>query len=227
MHAPYEGAGTFGEVLQDGGASLTTVKLYETTDAPLSESGFDLILSMGGPQDADDLAGHSWLARETEMLARAVQGGCKVLGICLGAQILARALGAELRKAQGYEIGFHPIRRTEQGGDDPILAGLKDSETVMHWHQDTFELPDGAVLLASSDATAQQAYRVGRHAYGLQFHLEVTPEHLAEWLENPGVRQQLLDAGGSPERLLEESQEHDRRLRWLCNSVLSRLVNLM
>ncbi len=227
MHAPYEGPGSFGEVLRDSGASVTTVRLYETPDAPLVETEFDLIISLGGPQDADDVTTHPWLARETEMLARAARDGRKVLGICLGSQILARALGATVRRGSSPEIGFSPIQVSDRGNNDPILAGLKETETVMHWHQDTFDLPEGAVHLASSEFTPNQAFRLGRYAYGLQFHLEVTPELLAEWLENPAVRQQLVDNGGSPEQLLEQSKEHDKRLRWLCNSVLSRLVHLM
>jgi len=227
MHAPYEGPGSFGEVLRDSGASVTTVRLYETPDAPLVETEFDLIVSLGGPQNADDVATHSWLARETEMLARAAREGRKVLGICLGAQILARALGATLHLGTAREIGFSPIEVSEEGKGDPILAGLKEAETVMHWHQDTFDLPKGAVQLASSAITPNQAFRLGRHAYGLQFHLEVTPELLAEWLDNSAVRQQLLDSGGSPETLMEQSKQHEKRLRWLCNSVLSRLVHLM
>ncbi len=227
MHAPYEGPGSFGEVLRDSSASVTTVRLYETPDAPLVETEFDLIVSLGGPQDADDVTTHPWLARETERLARAARDGRKVLGICLGSQILARALGATVRRGSGPEIGFSPIQVSDRGNNDPILAGLKETETVMHWHQDTFDLPEGAVHLASSEFTPNQAFRLGRHAYGLQFHLEVTPELLAEWLENPAVRQQLVDTGGSPEQLLEQSKEHDKRLRWLCHSVLSRLVHLM
>jgi GMP synthase-like glutamine amidotransferase len=116
---------------------------------------------------------------------------------------------------------------SDQGQNDPILAGLKETETVMHWHQDTFDLPPGAVHLASSEITRNQAFRLGRHVYGLQFHMEVTPELLAEWLEDSAVQQQLVDSGGSPERLLEQSKEHDKRLRWLCHSVLNRLVHLM
>lgn len=227
MHAACEGAGSFGEVLRDNGASATTVALHDTPDVPLSEEGYDLLLSLGGPASAVETGGPPWLARETEMLARAVHGGCKVLGICLGSQILARALGAELRKAQGFEIGYRPVRLSAEGREDPVLAGLKETETVLHWHQDTFALPDGAVLLASSDTTVHQAYRVGRHAYGLQFHMEVTPDLLAEWLEQPAVRQQASQAGESLETLLELSREHDKRLSWLCNSVLTRLINLM
>ncbi len=162
MHAPYEGPGSFGEVLRDSGASVTTVRLYETRDAPLVETEFDLIVSLGGPQDADDVTTHPWLARETEMLARAARDGRKVLGICLGSQILARALGATVRRGSGPEIGFSPIQVSHRGNDDPILTGLKETETVMHWHQDTFDLPQGAVHLASSEVTRNQAFRLGR-----------------------------------------------------------------
>ncbi len=227
MHAPYEGPGSFGEVLRESAASVTTVRLYETPDAPLVETGFDLILSMGGPQNADDVTTHPWLAREAEMLGRAARSGRKVLGICLGSQILARGLGATVRHGGNLEIGFSPIHLNDQGQGDAILVGLKETETVMHWHQNTFDLPEGAVLLASSAVTPHQAFRLGRHAYGLQFHLEITPELLTEWLENPAVHQQLLDHGGTAEEMLEQAKLHEKRLRWLCSSVLHRLLHLM
>lgn len=229
MHAAHEGPGSFGEVLQDNGASVTTVKFHENPDAYPVEKDFDLLLSLGGPMDSGDVANHPWLARETEMLGRAARDGKKVLGICLGSQILARGLGASVRPGTAREIGYAPIQLTDEGRDDPILAGLKPTETVLHWHSDQFEIPTGAVRLASSDATENQGFRLGRHAYGLQFHLEVNRALLEEWLANPAVRQELESTPGAPsaDQLLAAAEEHEKRLRWLCTSVLSRLVNLI
>ncbi len=227
MHAPYEGAGSFGEVLRDNGATITTVRLYEEPDSPLSEQDHDLILSLGGLMDAGAEDGPSWLGRELEMLGRAARDGRKVLGVCLGAQLLARGLGAQMRPGTAAEIGFDPIELTEEGRDDPVLAGLKPTEPVLHWHGDTFDLPEKSVLLASSATTRNQAFRFGRYAYGLQFHLEMTRADLQEWFEQPAVLEELVAHGGNAEALLAQLEEHEKRLRWLCTSVLNRLLNLL
>jgi len=228
-HAPLEGAGNFGEVLDDAGATVRTVAFHETPAARPDLANAELILSMGGPMGANDDAIHPWIATELELLARAVRGGRKVLGICLGSQLLARALGGTVRRGPSAEIGYFPITLTPEGRDDPVLAGLKQTETVLHWHQDTFELPPSSALLASSERSPNQAFRVGRHAYGLQFHIEVDKGMLGGWLEDPASRSEVAGTPGAPtpEALLDLAAEHEKRLTWLCSSVLNRLVNLI
>ena len=229
MHASQEGPGSLGEVLRGAGASLRTVKFHEDPGADLKAGDADLILSLGGPMSAADLTTHPWLAREAEFLARAVREGRKVLAVCLGAQILARGLGAVVHPAPVAEIGFASITLTDEGRQDAILCGLKPIETVLHWHRETFELPPGGTRLASSALTANQGFRVGRHAYGLQFHMEVTRSLMEEWLQAGPVRQELAMSPGAPseQEILQDAEENEKRMRWLCHSVLNRLLNLL
>ena len=227
-HAPHEGTGFFGDVLSDHGSTVRTVALHEDPSALPDHTGADVILAMGGPISAVDDAGHPWIAREAEFLARAARSGRKVLAICLGAQILARGLGATLRRGEP-EIGYAPIELNEAGKGDPVLAGFRSPETVLHWHGETFDLPRDAVRLASSARTENQAFRLGRHAYGLQFHPEVGRALMEEWLAAPSMRQGLTATPGapSPDQLLAQAEQHEKRLSWLCSSMVNRLSNLL
>jgi len=182
-HAAHEAPGAFGDALSDAGASVRTVAFHEDPAARPELGNAALVLSMGGPMSAVDDSAHPWLATEVALLAQAARENRKILGICLGSQILARALGARVYPAAKPEIGFGPVTLSNDGGDDPILAGLRSPETVLHWHQDTFDLPPNAVGLAASESTPNQAYRVGRHAYGLQFHVELDRRLLDLWME--------------------------------------------
>ena len=228
-HAAHEGPGAFGDVLSDAGASVRTVAFHQDPAARPELANTSLILSMGGPMSAQDDVNHPWLTTEVALLAQAAREDRKILGVCLGSQILARALGARVHPAARPEIGHGPVTLTGDGADDPILAGLRSPETVLHWHQDTFDLPPNAVGLASSESTPNQAYRVGRHAYGLQFHLEVGREMMEEWVGVPAMQESLTATAGAPdaETLVAGAEEHEKRLTWLCSSVLNRLMNLM
>jgi GMP synthase (glutamine-hydrolysing) len=143
--------------------------------------GFAGLIVLGGPMSAaDDLP---YLRGELECIAEAVSAGLPVLGICLGAQLIAKALGSRVYSNGVREIGWYPIQWTEAAARDPLHQGLAGFDTVFHWHYETFDLPAGAELLASSAACRHQAFRVGSNVYGLQFHLEATPAIIACWLE--------------------------------------------
>jgi GMP synthase (glutamine-hydrolysing) len=137
---------------------------------------------MGGPMNVDEVERFPALAAEREWLAEAVGRGMPVLGICLGAQLLARALGAEVRAGEGPEIGFAPVEVSDP--DDPLLGGLAPSTDVLHWHGDVFDLPDGAQPLASSARTECQAFRVG-NSWGVLFHPEADFALVEAWLAVP------------------------------------------
>ena len=227
-HAAHEGPGFFGNVLSEHGTRVRSVALDDTPEARPELGSADLIIAMGGTASAHGEAAPPWLAWESETLAAAARQGRKVLAICLGAQILARGLGSEIHPGTAPEIGYAPVELTDQGNNDPILAGLRSPETVLHWHHDTFDLPKGAIQLASSDLTPNQAFRLGRHAYGLQFHLEIGAEMMAGWLETPGAQRDLA-APGAPtrEELLAGAAEREKRNLWLCSSILNRLFNIL
>jgi GMP synthase-like glutamine amidotransferase len=178
-HVPFEGLGLIEGVLRTRGYAIEYADLY-LPGAPVPDTASsDALLFMGGPMSVnDDLA---YLRREEETIREAAARGTPVLGICLGAQLIANALGGRVRRNAMKEIGWFEIKRTEAGRSDPLFAGLDPRETVFHWHGETFDLPPGAELLESSERCWNQAFRLKSHIYGLQFHLEVTPAMIADW----------------------------------------------
>jgi GMP synthase (glutamine-hydrolysing) len=189
-HAPHEGPGLIGGLL---GAPYRVRTVLDDPDATLPAAD-DLagLVVMGGPMDADDVRGHPGLATEVRLIADAVAAGIPVLGVCLGMQLLGLALGAPLLRRAGQEIGFAPVHLV---ADDPVLGALGpagSSPTVLHWHSDAVELPEGATLLASTAATPVQAFRAGS-ALGLQFHVELVASHLDLWLSTPDMVAGLSD----------------------------------
>ena len=140
------------------------------------------LVVFGGEMNADDIERYPYLLTQRELMRRAVDAGMPVLGICLGAQMLARAFDARVYRAPLRELGFKTVRITEAGEADPLLGVFHSGDRVFQWHEDTFDLPDGAELLAAGDDVQVQAFRKGRHAWGVQFHPEVDAEGVDAWL---------------------------------------------
>jgi GMP synthase (glutamine-hydrolysing) len=140
------------------------------------------LVVFGGEMNADDVERYPYLLTQRELMRRAVDAGLPVLGICLGAQMLARALEARVYRAPVRELGFKPMRITEAGQADPLLGAFHSGDRVFQWHEDTFDLPDGAELLAAGDDVQVQAFRMGRNAWGVQFHFEVDAQGVEAWL---------------------------------------------
>ena len=184
QHVPHERLGTLEATFTGLGLRLQPLQAYRD-DAWPALSEIDGVVSMGGPQsvyEALDSASprsgqagrYSYLVREIEFLRTAVKAKRPVLGVCLGAQLLAAALGAKVSKHVQKEIGWHPVMREPGADGDPLASVFGQTETVFQWHGDSFALPAGAVQLFSSPLCDQQAFRWGERAYGLQFHVEVT-----------------------------------------------------
>ncbi len=140
------------------------------------------LIVFGGEMNVDEIERFPYLLTQRELMRRAVDAGMPVLGICLGAQMLARVLDARVYRAAVRELGFKPIRITEAGQADPLLGSFHTGDRVFQWHEDTFDLPDGAELLAAGDDVRVQAFRMGRNAWGIQFHFEVDAEGVDAWL---------------------------------------------
>lgn len=180
-HVPYEHLGLIAPALEAAGLEYEYVDLPPDANRPLDLETARGLIFMGGPMSVnDDL---DYVRREMEVIRQAARGGLPMLGVCLGAQLIAKALGARVYRNVVKEIGWFPVRWREAAAEDALLAGLPNPATVFHWHGETFDLPEGAVWLASSDACRHQAFRRGENIYGLQFHLEVTPGMISGWLE--------------------------------------------
>lgn len=182
QHVPFEDIGSMAQDFQQTGYPVNTTHWYRGDSAPSLDS-FDVLIVMGGPMGVYDEAAFPWLREEKALIKAAIEAGKKVVGICLGAQLIADVCGATVSRNPHREIGWFPLIR--QAPDEPI-ARLLDGAEVFHWHGDTFDLPAGAVWLASSDACRHQAFRLGKSVFGFQFHLETTPTSAAALIEHCG-----------------------------------------
>ncbi len=189
QHVAFEGPGALAGAIADAGADLTILRMDRGDSLPHPDAVTDLagLIVMGGPMSVqDDLP---WLADERTLLRATVESGLPVLGVCLGAQQLAAALGATVARGPAPEYGVGEVHLTTDAIADPVFAPAPSPLPCVHWHGDTFDLPQGAVRLAGNAAYENQAFRVGDRAYGLQFHVEVTAGLAAHWGPHlpPGV----------------------------------------
>ena len=182
-HIGVEGPGGIGDFFMDTTWDLKTVDLVKGEVLPGSLKNTGAVISLGGPMNVYEEDKYPFLREEIIFLQRAVKEEVPILGICLGAQLLARACGAKVIKAPVKEIGWCRIILTEQGREDYLFTALPKEFDMFQWHEDTFEIPQGAVRLAGSGPCPNQAFRVGKNAYGLQFHAEVNPEMVESWIE--------------------------------------------
>jgi GMP synthase-like glutamine amidotransferase len=209
QHIACEPPGVYEDVLRERNAVLRRVELDEGEQLP-DRDEIDAIVCMGGPMSATDDAELPWLAEEKAYIAGAVRDGVPFWGVCLGVQLLAASLGARVYPGAGPEVGVLPVELTEEGRADPVFSGLPDEFLTLQWHGDTFDLPAGGVRLAGSSAYPNQAFRVGEAAYGVQFHVEVSPELAREWAAVPEYEaslERVLGAGALDE-LVERLDDH-------------------
>ncbi len=172
QHVPFEGLGSIAAWLEAAGAEITATRFFEKPEFPEMDD-IDLLIVMGGPMSINDEEIYPWLAPEKAFIKQAVLRGKAVLGICLGAQLLAGAFGAKVYPNAQKEIGWFPVRAVADAQGE---FRFPQEALVFHWHGETFDLPPEAALMASSAACKNQAFRIGKKVFGLQFHLETTPE---------------------------------------------------
>lgn len=188
QHVPFEGLGAIEPWLKKAGYRVSGTKFFESSLLP-HPSDIDMLIVMGGPMSVNDEEQYPWLVHEKEFVRQTISADIPVLGICLGAQIIASSLGAKIYSNNNKEIGWFPIEGCVTTGDD--LFTFPPAIDVFHWHGETFDLPSGAVHLARSKGCECQAFQFGKSVLGLQFHLETTPESAKDIIDH--CREELVE----------------------------------
>lgn len=230
QHVDCEGLGSWEESCREDGIAVEVVALHRGASLPPPHQ-FHAVISLGGPMNVYEEEAYSFLKTEDAFIRQVVGDGIPFLGICLGGQLLAKAVGGRVERNGVKEIGWHTVELDQRGQRDPLFAGLPDHFTVFQWHGDTFSIPQGAIRLVSSPTCQNQAFRFGFGgiAYALQFHLEVTPPMIAAWVGEYGGELAELGEAVDPERMLTEAPARYEALSPLARRVFknfSRLVKL-
>jgi GMP synthase-like glutamine amidotransferase len=183
QHVPFEGLGSIEEWAKMHNHSLSSTQLYNSSIMP-AISDFDWLIIMGGPMSVHDEIQHPWLIEEKRFIRQAIEAGKTVLGICLGSQLISAALGADVYRNTEKEIGWFDIQFSAYAQKSSLFSHMGKRLKTFHWHEDTFGLPDKAILLASSAGCRNQAYIYKERVLALQFHPESTLQALQQMIEN-------------------------------------------
>lgn len=207
QHVSHEPLGILNPLLKKSGFRIKYINFGRHPDLRPSLKDYHGLVILGGPMNCDEVEKYPNLTHEVSLIQQALEAKKPILGICLGAQLMARALGAKVTCNPQKEIGWYPITLTDEGKKDPLFFHIRDIERVFQWHGDTFEIPQGAIHLASSPLCANQAFRFGTNAYALQFHLEVDEAMIKRWLTISTNREELefLKDKIDPERIKKET----------------------
>ena len=220
QHVPFEGLGSIEAWLQSAGYQITGTRFYQSEDLPGAEE-IDLLVVMGGPMSVNDEDLYPWLGEEKKFLKSVVESGKPALGICLGAQLIANAMGSKVFPNPVKEIGWHPVRRVVPS--EKAAFEFPEEIEVFHWHGETFGLPPDAVRIAESAGCQNQAFQIGTCVIGLQFHLETTPKSARALVAN--CRDELVPGEyiQTEIEILSVPPEKYRPINGLMNNILEYL----
>ncbi len=225
QHTECETAGLIEEALKSKGYSIESIRSFLGDPVPKNLGAARGLVVMGGPMGVYDTVPFPFLREEIRFIERALSQEKPVLGVCLGSQLLAAALGARVRKGAQKEIGWHEVTLSEPARQDPLLNGVDRSFVAYHWHGDIFDTPAGATSLASSQRTECQAFRYSRNAYGFLFHMEVTPAILKGMLR--AFRKELEEESLSADEIGRGAAENLDRLQTIGRSVFECWAGLL
>jgi GMP synthase (glutamine-hydrolysing) len=223
QHDPFEDLGFFAEVLEKQRSTYRVIRLFHGEMPGENWERIQALIILGGPMTCYDEEQFPFLRWEKKLIRAAIDDGISVLGVCLGAQLIVDTLGSAIYPGRVKEIGWNPISITPHGQVDSLLGYLPENATVFQWHREGFDLPAGAIRLASSVNYANQAFRLGKNIYGLQFHLEVTPRMIARWIDERS--KDLAQAPYIlPEKILADTQSYAPALKYYGERFLSEFV---
>jgi GMP synthase (glutamine-hydrolysing) len=206
-HVEQEGPGRLGDMFSSDGWDVKIVELGRGESLPPTLDGVAALIILGGPMNVYEESTYAFLKQEDRLITRALVDEVPLLGICLGAQLLSKTCGGIVTKSPAREVGWYHVDLTEAGKKDSLLQGLPGMIDVFQWHEDTFEVPEGGVLLAQGKKCRNQAFRMGNCAYGLQFHLEVTPEMVEQWMEGEAKKMHIEKILSDTKKVKERFQE--------------------
>ncbi len=225
QHIPCETLGTIGDCLKSSGIVVEYIHTFKGQSIPRELGDFTGLIVMGGPMGVYDHHRYSFLLEEMRLIEHALKEDKPVFGVCLGSQLLAASLGTEVRKGKKKEIGWLGVKLTDAAAQDPLWKGVESPFIAYHWHGDIFELPNGAVSLASSELTACQAFRYGNSVYGFLFHMEVTQGIIQEMVES--FRDELQEEKIDGASILLRAKENLPPLQLIGKKVFQRWAKLL
>jgi GMP synthase-like glutamine amidotransferase len=223
QHVAFEGPGAIADWARDRGHSMTLTEQFSGGKLPQADT-LDFLVVMGGPMGANDDTQFAWLAAEKRLIAEVLQRQKLILGVCLGAQLLAQVLGARVYRNREREIGWFPVRLTAEASANRLFSGLPPEMTVLHWHGDTFDQPHGSVHLVESDLCRNQAFELEGRVLGLQFHLEVQPEGLEGLIAKSAADLAVHGPAVQTADQMRAAAHHSQALCTVLDTILDRLA---
>ncbi len=226
-HIDIEGPGTIGDFLDDNGISYKVIDIYNGESLPNSLSDISSIVVLGGPMNVYEEDKYPFFEKEDEFLKEVIERDLPTLGFCLGAQLIAKAKGAKVKKNHGKEIDWIKIFLDKNGLKDHLFQDFLRELDVFQWHGDTFEIPDGAIKLARSELCQNQAFRIGNNVYSLQFHVEVTEEMIQQWIDSYRDEIDSLKGFIDPNRIISDTRLKIENYRMQARQFCSNFLKLL
>ena len=230
QHVKSEGLGIIGKALGQRGIAVDFLKIFKGDRIPKSINGYDGLIVLGGPMGVYEEDVYPFIKDEITLIKNALKNNISILGICLGAQLLAKAAGADVYKGKKKEIGWYKVELTDEGKREGLFIGLPDEFTVFQWHGDTWGQISNlspAKCLALSELFPRQIIKVGKNAYGLQFHLEVTAEMIKEWIDINDKELASVKSYIHPKKILKDTPEHIEAIHKYGEIVFLRFLALL
>ena len=225
-HVSHEGLGIMKRPIERDSA-VEYIDIFRGASVPSSIDGYDGLVVLGGPMGVYEDGRYPFIKPELKLIEDALKKRIPLLGICLGSQLLAKAAGSRVYKGNAKEIGWHDVTLTEDADNDWLFLGFPDRFRAFHWHGDTFEVPQGALMLASSALFPNQVIKVGAAAYGIQFHLEVTEQMIREWITVNEDELASLKGVVDPRAVIEETPTQIEALNRLGSALASRFSRMV